>query len=136
MARGGAGQAPPGPPPAVRLKPAYDDPSRSDGVRVLGGAPLAARPQQGERRRRPLAQGRGAEHRAPQAGSAMIRRSGSSSAAATATNCAAGRRSWSNCAGSPATGTVTSVYGAKDTEHNSAVVLREMVEEQRRSAAA
>ena len=33
-------------------------------------------------------------------------------------------------------GPVTFVYGARDTEHNSAVVLREVVEEQRGAAAA
>ena len=90
------------PSPAIRLKRAYETRRRDDGVQGPGGAPVAARPEQGARGRRPLAQGRGAEPGAAPLVRPRPARSGPSSAAATATSCASRRRSWSSCAGSPA----------------------------------
>jgi uncharacterized protein YeaO (DUF488 family) len=135
MSRGGPGGAPGEPSPAIRLKRAYDDPSRDDGVRVLverlwprglskeraavdlwlkDAAPSTELRQWfghdpskwPEFRRRYRAELRGRPAELEQ-----LRR----------------------LAGG---GPVTFVYGARDTEHNSAVVLREVVEEQRGAAAA
>ena len=135
MPRGETDERPQAPSPAIRLKRAYEDPSPADGVRVLVERLWP----------RGLSKELAAVDHWPKevAPSTELRKwFGHDPAKWPEFR----RRYRDELCGRPAElerlrrlageGTVTFVYGSRDTEHNSAAVLREVVEEQRGSAAA
>jgi uncharacterized protein YeaO (DUF488 family) len=135
LPRGKTDERPQAPSPVIRLKRAYDDPSPADGVRVLVER-LWPRGLSKERAATDL----WLKEVAP---SAELRKwFGHDPAKWPEFR----RRYRDELRGRPAEleqlrrlageGTVTFVYGSRDTEHNSAAVLREVVEQQRAGAAA
>ena len=116
----------------VRLKRAYEPPAASDGYRVLIDRLW---PRGVTRERRVWTSGLANSRRAAScgAGSVTTRRASASFVAATRPSWQAQEEKLRELRRRARNGTLTLVYGARDTEHNDAVVLAEILRRGRRS---